>query len=160
MLALPYWGEERGARISRGRPSAIGRRAEYSELRAHLSVHIAYSSPSHRSIELLNHIFVYSAGPGIGTRRIEGCPRAGVEPGSRPAFGSMDAGATSIRMSDAAARFGDGASIRTSYRYWALWGCMPSLLFRLRGDALPYRIVGKDVDWRPGSFPRASNNMW
>ncbi len=43
---------------------AIGRRAEYSELRAHLSVHIAYSSPSHRSIELLNHIFVYSgSGP-------------------------------------------------------------------------------------------------
>lgn len=38
--------------------------AEYSELRAHLSVHIAYSSPSHRSIELLNHIFVYSgSGP-------------------------------------------------------------------------------------------------
>ncbi len=66
-------------------------------------------------------------------------------------------------MSDAAARFGDGASIRTSYRYWALLfygdACHPYYSPGALGE-MPYRIVGKDVYWRPGSFPRASNNMW
>lgn len=59
-------------------------------------------------------------------------------------------------MSDAAARFGDGASIRTSYRYLELDACHP---YYSKGPPAG-EMDEKDVYWRPGSFPRASNNMW